>query len=110
MVRMLTTSRGLSDRASGSGFQRAPALHQDPEAAAWKPKPLACTIGDLQDAYDRSYPRIRVTPGFKAKTRFSSYVYPGSSCHTYDQNVNTENQCLYYIVSYYKSYYKSRKE
>jgi hypothetical protein len=38
-----------------------------------------------------------VTPGFKAKTRCSSYVCPGSSCHTYGQNVNTKNQCLYYI-------------
>jgi hypothetical protein len=38
-----------------------------------------------------------ITPGFKAKTRCSSYVCPGSSCHIYDQNVNTENQCLYYI-------------
>jgi hypothetical protein len=43
-----------------------------------------------------------VTPRFKAKTRCSSYVCPGSCCHTYGQNVNTENQCLYYIVSYYK--------
>jgi hypothetical protein len=38
-----------------------------------------------------------VTPGLKAKTRCSLYVCPGSSCHTYSQNVNTENQCLYYI-------------
>jgi hypothetical protein len=38
-----------------------------------------------------------VTPSFKIKTRCSSYVCPGSSCHTYDQNVNTENQCLCYI-------------
>jgi hypothetical protein len=38
-----------------------------------------------------------VTPGFKAKTRCSSYVCLESSCHTYDQNVNTENQCLFYI-------------
>jgi hypothetical protein len=38
-----------------------------------------------------------VTPGFKIKVRCLSYVYPGSSCHTYGQNVNTENQCLYYI-------------
>jgi hypothetical protein len=42
-----------------------------------------------------------VTPGFKAKTRCSSYVCPGSSCHTYGQNVSIEYQCLYYIVSYY---------
>jgi hypothetical protein len=47
---------------------------------------------------------------FKAKTRCSSYVCPGSSCHTYGQNVSTEYQCLYYIVSYYKNYYKSRKD
>jgi hypothetical protein len=40
---------------------------------------------------------VHVTPGFKAKTRCSSYVCLGSSCHTYCQNVNTENQCLYYI-------------
>jgi hypothetical protein len=38
-----------------------------------------------------------VTLSFKAKTRCSSYICPGSSCHTYGQNVNTENQCLYYI-------------
>jgi hypothetical protein len=42
-------------------------------------------------------------PVFKAKTRCSSYVCPGSSCHTYGQNVSTEYQCLYYIVSYYKN-------
>jgi hypothetical protein len=45
-------------------------------------------------------PHVRcpsVTPDFKAKTRCSSYVSPGSSCHTYSQNVNTENQCLHYI-------------
>jgi hypothetical protein len=40
---------------------------------------------------------LAVTPSFKAKTRCSSYVCPGSSCHTYGQNLNTENQCLYYI-------------
>jgi hypothetical protein len=40
---------------------------------------------------------VGVTPGFKAKTRCSSYVCPISSCHTYNQNLNTENRCLYYI-------------
>jgi hypothetical protein len=44
-----------------------------------------------------------VTPDFKAKTKCSLYVCQGSSCHTYGQNVSTENQCLYYIVSYYKN-------
>jgi hypothetical protein len=39
-----------------------------------------------------------VTPSFKIKTRCSSYVFPRSSCHTYGQNVNIENQCLYYIT------------
>jgi hypothetical protein len=39
----------------------------------------------------------RVTPSFKDKTRCSSNVCPGSSFHIYSQNVNTENQCLYYI-------------
>jgi hypothetical protein len=52
---------------------------------------------------------LGVTPGFKAKTRCSLYVCPGSSCHTYDQNVNTENQCLYYIVSYYKNILQVQK-
>jgi hypothetical protein len=28
-------------------------------------------------------------PVFKTKTRCSSYVCPGSSCHTYGQNVST---------------------
>jgi hypothetical protein len=42
-------------------------------------------------------------PVFKAKTRCSLYVCPGSSCHTYGQNVSTEYQCLYYIVSCYKN-------
>jgi hypothetical protein len=42
-------------------------------------------------------------PVFKTKTRCSSYVCPGSGCHTYGQNVSTEYQCLYYIVSYYKN-------
>jgi hypothetical protein len=40
---------------------------------------------------------LGVTPDFNAKIRCSSYVCPGSSCHTYGQNVNSENQCLYYI-------------
>jgi hypothetical protein len=44
---------------------------------------------------------------FKAKIRCSSYVCPGSSCHTYGQNVSTEYQCLYYIVSYYKKFITS---
>jgi hypothetical protein len=47
---------------------------------------------------------------FKAKIRFSSYVCPGSSCHTYDQNVSTEYQYLYYIVSYYKHLLQVQKE
>jgi hypothetical protein len=38
-----------------------------------------------------------ITPGFKAKTRCSLYVCLGSSCHTYVQNMNTKNKCLYYI-------------
>ena len=50
-----------------------------------------------------------VSPGFKAKTRCSSYVCPGSSCHTYGQNVSTEYQCLYYNVSYYNNLSQVRK-
>jgi hypothetical protein len=38
-----------------------------------------------------------VTLSFKIKTRCSLYICPRSSCHTYGQNVNTENQCLYNI-------------
>jgi hypothetical protein len=49
------------------------------------------------------------TPIFKAKTRCSSYVCPGSSCHTYGQNVSTEYQCLYYIISYYKNLLQVQK-
>jgi hypothetical protein len=54
-------------------------------------------------------PFLSVTPGFKAKTRCSSYVCPGSSCHTYGQNVSTEYQCLYYIISYYKNLLQVQK-
>jgi hypothetical protein len=43
------------DRAPSAGFQRAPALHRDLEAAMWKLIPLACTYGDLREAYDQSY-------------------------------------------------------
>jgi hypothetical protein len=49
-------------------------------------------------------------PVFKAKTRYSSYVCPGSIYHTYGQNVTTEYQCFYHTVSYYKNYYNSRKD
>jgi hypothetical protein len=41
-------------------------------------------------------PRDRCHTRFlRPKTRCSSYVCPGSSCHTYGQNVSTEYQCLY---------------
>jgi hypothetical protein len=53
--------------------------------------------------------RVLSHPVFKAKTRCSSYVYSGSSCHTYGQNVSTEYQCLYYIVSYYKNLLQVQK-
>jgi hypothetical protein len=46
---------------------------------------------------------------FKTKIRCSSYVCPGLSCHTYGQNVSTEYQCLYYIVSYYKNLLQVQK-
>jgi hypothetical protein len=54
-------------------------------------------------------PAMMSHPVFKAKTRCSSYVCPGSSCHTYGQNVSTEYQCLYYIVSYYKNLLQLQK-
>jgi hypothetical protein len=40
---------------------------------------------------------LSVAPSFKIKTRCSSHICPRSSCHTYGQNINTENQCLKYI-------------
>jgi hypothetical protein len=59
--------------------------------------------------YDNLHPSSAVTASFKAKTRCSSYVCPGSSCHTYGQNVSTENQCLYCVVSYYKNLLQVQK-
>jgi hypothetical protein len=50
-----------------------------------------------------------VTPDFKTKTKCSSYVCPGSICHIYGQNVSTEYQCLYYIVSYYRNLLQVQK-
>jgi hypothetical protein len=55
MVRMMASSEDSADRASSVGFQRGPALHRNPEAAAWKLIPLACMCGDLREAYDRLY-------------------------------------------------------
>jgi hypothetical protein len=55
------------------------------------------------------HPPFLSHPVFKAKTRCSSYVCPGSSCHTYGQNVSTEYQWLYYIVSYYKNLLQVQK-
>jgi hypothetical protein len=37
------------------------------------------------------------------------YACPGSSCHTYGQNVSTEYQFLYYIASYYKNLLQVQK-
>jgi hypothetical protein len=55
------------------------------------------------------WPSTMSHPIFKAKTRCSSYICPGSSCHTYGQNVSTEYQCLYYIISYYKNLLQVQK-
>jgi hypothetical protein len=46
---------------------------------------------------DGLWPDEIVTLSFKIKIRCSSYVCPGSSCHTYGQNVNTKNYCLGYV-------------
>jgi hypothetical protein len=43
------------NHAPSAGFWRDPALHHNPEAALWELIPLACTCGELQEAYDRSY-------------------------------------------------------
>jgi hypothetical protein len=62
---------------------------------------MPAAIGSRPQAAPMAAPMSHTV--FKAKTRCSSFVCPGSSCHTYGQNVSTENQCLYYIVSYYKN-------
>jgi hypothetical protein len=59
-------------------------LEAQPERVKW-PWWLAC------------WGAVTVTPSFKAKTRCSSYVCSGSSCHTHGQSVNIENQCLKYV-------------
>jgi hypothetical protein len=53
----------------------------------------AITLSTIMDSFELYY----VTHSFEAKIRYSSYVCTGSTCHTYGQNVNTENQCLKYI-------------
>jgi hypothetical protein len=55
------------------------------------------TLLSYRDIHKNRLHIVTVTPGFKIKIRCSSYVYSGSSCHTYSHNVNTKNQCLYYI-------------
>jgi hypothetical protein len=62
---------------------------------------VTTATGNLTSHYQLLLDRLS-HPIFKAKTRCSSYVCPGSS-QTYGQNVSTEYQCLYYIVSYYKN-------
>jgi hypothetical protein len=57
--------------------------------------PLPCI--ECSRMFPLTYGSSPVTPSFQANTRCSSYVCPGSICHTYGQNVNTENQYLYYI-------------
>jgi hypothetical protein len=63
----------------------------------------------IQDMKTYSQTSTFVTPGFKAKTICSSYVCLGSRCHTNGQNVNIENQCIYYIVSYYRKLLQVQK-
>jgi hypothetical protein len=63
-----------------------------------------------EDRVDMIQSRLPMShPVFKAKIRCSSYVCPGSSCHTYGQNISTEYQCLYYIISYYKNLLQVQK-
>jgi hypothetical protein len=69
---------------------------------------IQSTIG-LRPTVNTTLITTSVTLSFKAKTRCSLYVCPGSSCHTYGQNVNIENQCLYDIVSYYKNLLQVQK-
>jgi hypothetical protein len=55
MVRMLATSRGLCGHCSWRWGIVSPRSSSEPEAASWELVPLACTCGDLREAYDRSY-------------------------------------------------------
>jgi hypothetical protein len=41
---------------------------------------------------------------FKIKSRYSSHACPGSSCHTYGQNVNTEKPMSLLYNLYYMGY------
>jgi hypothetical protein len=89
------------------GMRRAeasPFFDSSPSLSCSAPHPCLCSAPPC------AMPTLMSHPVFNAKTRCSSYICPGSNCHTYGQNVSTEYQCLYHTVSYYKNYYKSRKD
>jgi hypothetical protein len=82
------------------------------DAEAWCGLPTCLANGLVVQWYCVAQPLAsggNVTSSFKAKTRCSSYICLGSSCHTYGQNVSIENQCLYYIVYYYKNLLQVQK-
>jgi hypothetical protein len=86
-----------------------PDILQDAEKQVHIVRENLCVAQSRQKSYVDHRRRDLSHPVFKAKTRCSSYVCPGSSCHTYGQNVSTEYQCLYYIVSYYKNLLQVQK-
>jgi hypothetical protein len=60
------------DRANSVGFQRAPALHRDPEAAAWKLVPFMCTCGRthrIRQVAEAPTPRWTFEAGMREATR-----------------------------------------
>jgi hypothetical protein len=85
-------------------------LHEPVLTFRYDIQPLASSIAmDKSLEPPPSHRQVLSQPLFKAKTRCSSYVCPGSSCHTYGQNVSTEYQYLYYIISYYKNLLQVQK-
>jgi hypothetical protein len=110
-------SSNLSSR--GSGSCSADNGSQDSRSSSFMPSSHE-TAGSCRylthddvlvsmDGDDISIRTTNVTPSFEAKTRCTSYVCPGSSCHTYGQNVNIENQCLQYISCITRILYLHRR-
>jgi hypothetical protein len=89
---------GIFAQPISYGSEFVPAYSWDPSFVF-----LDGVQGHPVGVHQTNYPTRLSHPFFKAKTRCSSYVCPGSSCHTYGQNVSTEYQCLYYNVSCYNN-------
>jgi hypothetical protein len=48
---------------------------------------------------------VTVILGFKAKTICSSYIFPGSSCYTYDQNYSNSDKPMSRQSTLLQEYY-----